>query len=1636
MAEGRLIDLKSIGRPRSFDGSDQSWSEWSFVFRSYCSLVSPSLSDLMERAQEAPMEVPMSENVEEATMQRELFHMLVMLCQGRALTELQRSPSQNGLEAWRRLCAKYEPLERGRALGLLTGCLNPVFGADLIESLNSWEQLVKRYEDASGEGLPSGIRIATILKALPQPLRGHMQLQSRSFATYNDLRLAIEAYCRTQVAWSSSGNPVSMEIDAVWAPKSSGKGSKGKSSFSSGAHDQGSKGKGKTSGKGKSKDGKASGKGSKSSSGKSDRIVPGTDGSTSQATCHKCHQKGHIQRVCPMKHVQFVEGEDSGEQNAVSMVESSWILMLESVYPPPSDVICAVAQQSEAILIDSGAQVHVCSRRFWMKSGAELQQSPLNLRDVQGNTLKHIGRAAIPLIFGPSKQPAVVTFEVADIPHTVMSVGLMVEKGVLLSFGPTGTYLSFQGVRVDLEVRNRVAYLMAEISPVRHRAIENLLVCPVEGAAAAADVGEDVAHEAMHVDEGRDRPVGDPKAVAKPVGPSAEERAKHMLSHIPAQPWCEFCLSGRGKDAAHRVESTDERTQNLIQLDYAFVSEEVVVCDEEAISKRTLLIGVDTDTGAPLASVVTKKGPEPFVVALVCRFIKSLGVGNIVLASDGENAIGSLIAAVAKQLKSDGIKTVVRSAPRGSPQSNGGAERMVQTIMGLVRTITFSFESRASLKVPVASTLFPWIVRHSAWLWHRFAPHGPAKQSSYFRVHGGNYHGAIAEIFEVVMAREPFTRSKMDPRFVRSMWLGKSELSDEHLVMDANGDVWSTRAVRRRPNSDDIDLNLLRALDSVPWELKGQGLTRTGQLADRAPGAELLFEPFQVAGPVPPPRQPEGPPVEVPLPGPSAAAASAPAEGPSDPPVASRNESTSKPSVPEDHSSPAENVGQSRGARSRSPAPSLPQAARGSGSSQPVLQASRGSSGGLPVLRSRPLEAPLDTVGSPPEVRRADNSGEERDVRRRLLAVEAESLQEMTEDMIYEGRCRELDRMDEFGVYEWVERSAYPDAPCFGSTWVDRLKSDEVKSRLCCQDIAWFKSEEFFAATPLTLAGKVIELLAVKRGWSVLTADVSVAFLHAPAEDEVLLRPPKEATPPEGMQKPVWLLRKQLYGRRGAPKAWQEFLQDQLAALGLKTNVANPTMHFDPVREVYLDVHVDDFLATGPEGPLSWIFEQLQNVLLIKIAPLHGIGDEYEHLRAWRKRTPDGLYIVSSQSYLDDVLELLDMKQCSGVATPAVPDKVVEDDQPLSAEMSSTYRCCVGKLLYMCQCRYDASWAIRHCCKFVKEPTTSALVKLKRLARYLHQTRNLSWFLPAAGEMTEIEAVVDSDWASCPRTRKSVSSGFLRMGGAVLHHWTRSQSVPAQSSAEAELYALVEGANEAMGLHLVFESMNMHYPIVIYSDSSAGRQAARRVGPGSKLRHVALRHWVIQDYVRSGKVTIKPVPGEQNPADIGTKAVARATLERLRPSAGIVELPKTSEAQQSEKIVNSVELETAQRVLTALTVLTQLFTARAEPEFTSDDDDSGFWKIVVVWSAFMMCLGAIVGMKLSRSGRDTRQMATVSAQTLEALSVTSPLEHKVFTSTVEGECYHMSKKCFGLSKARQVTEWRPCKICSAKPKKL
>jgi len=128
---------------------------------------------------------------------------------------------------------------------------------------------------------------------------------------------------------------------------------------------------------------------------------------------------------------------------------------------------------------------------------------------------------------------------------------------------------------------------------------------------------------------------------------------------------------------------------------------------------------------------------------------------------------------------------------------------------------------------------------------------------------------------------------------------------------------------------------------------------------------------------------------------------------------------------------------------------------------------------------------------------------------------------------------------------------------------------------------------------------------------------------------------------------------------------------------------------------------------------------------------------------------------------------------------------------------------------------------------------------------------------------------VDSSWADVP-DRYSTHAGCEFVGSHLIESWVATDQVRALSTAEAELYGIVDGSARGIMTRTLHEELGVVWPIEVGSDSSAAISISSKAGVG-KTRHIELRWLWVQDAVRTKLVKLKKIDGATNVSDMGTK---------------------------------------------------------------------------------------------------------------------------------------------------------------------
>ena len=127
----------------------------------------------------------------------------------------------------------------------------------------------------------------------------------------------------------------------------------------------------------------------------------------------------------------------------------------------------------------------------------------------------------------------------------------------------------------------------------------------------------------------------------------------------------------------------------------------------------------------------------------------------------------------------------------------------------------------------------------------------------------------------------------------------------------------------------------------------------------------------------------------------------------------------------------------------------------------------------------------------------------------------------------------------------------------------------------------------------------------------------------------------------------------------------------------------------------------------------------------------------------------------------------------------------------------------------------------------------------------------------------------------------------------MVKHWSATQKAITLSLGEAELGGVVKGAGEGLGLQSLGQDLRIHCALEVHADSAAAIGICRRSGVG-RVRHLAVGQLWVQERLRDGNFTLHKVSGPDNPADLLTKHLEAATLQKHLRALAVV--PESSSA--------------------------------------------------------------------------------------------------------------------------------------------
>ena len=879
----------------------------------------------------------------------------------------------------------------------------------------------------------------------------------------------------------------------------------------------------------------------------------------------------------------------------------------------------------------------------------------------------------------------------------------------------------------------------------------------------------------------------EPRQQAPVAAPTPEQIRLHQLNHIPYQPWCEHCIKYQARSDKHVKARPETRQCSVCSFDYCFTERPHGQRGEKLIC----LIVKDSHTSACAAIPTPAKGGPitfRFLVAELCKFIGFCGHSEVTLRSDGEPTCRALQQGVKDLRDKLKLTTHLEQTEKGDHQGNP-AEQTVNQVRQLAGTLLSQLEEETGQHISTNSPVHAWAFRHASWLLTRYAR--TESHSAFELITGRPYLGKLVNFGEVVYARVK-SSVKGRPRWVKIMWLGKLAVSDLHFGVSQGGFLISSRSVRRLPKQ--YDAAFLSCTYDMPWTqasfLAGQsGQVRKQKSTEQGPELnadeavpEVVVNEGPQAMPYPGYVVPDNTPLIELLPPP-------PLMRTPEPPTPS-NPSAVTPAhmLPSLTPVPPETA---------SPVPMFvePSASAGGDEASAPGGATSGAAGSTEgpassgVVRARP-DAPAD-AGPPTRTKRlrldavqTDASGNQLVHQDEDVTLEGEAAEEFldcgeaTDGVDYESTAApeipsclirpfseseptcspaeldeidrvadefEFDRLLQLGVMgevaEKLDGHRMLTTKCV-RTWRPKVLAGQKvwlrRPRLVAREYAHLDPERsgLFCPTTSQIMLRVIPSLFLRRrhaGWSLLSFDVSDAFLQCEQQHQTLTR----------IGSKWFKLWRMLPGQRDGSVTWyNDFTNEMKAAVGVELLPESPALFRLPASAGGGYVHVDDMLCGGVTTVLERLEQHLASKFKISSEWLKEVGDEVSFLkRRHLLVSPELLVIEPNVKYIDKLLEVTGLSRGNhrSKGTPFPTGTLATEqanDKPLDSATATRFRSAVGILMYMSSDLIACQYGIRYLSTYAHAPTEGAWKLLRHLTSYVsvHRSHCIGLSKPELGK--------------------------------------------------------------------------------------------------------------------------------------------------------------------------------------------------------------------------------------------------------------------------------------------------------------
>ena len=208
------------------------------------------------------------------------------------------------------------------------------------------------------------------------------------------------------------------------------------------------------------------------------------------------------------------------------------------------------------------------------------------------------------------------------------------------------------------------------------------------------------------------------------------------------------------------------------------------------------------------------------------------------------------------------------------------------------------------------------------------------------------------------------------------------------------------------------------------------------------------------------------------------------------------------------------------------------------------------------------------------------------------------------------------------------------------------------------------------------------------------------------------------------------------------------------------------------------------------------------------------------------------------------------------------------------------YMSMVGAFLWLANVtRFEIGYIAAQLARFVSNPGRVHFKAAVRVLIYLTSTSEKAFVIKPDIYRPQLRIFVDSNWG----TRFSVSGALFEFMGVIIHWFSKTQRSVSMSSTEAEYFAACVAARDGIFFRDLLADLGYMQtsPTPIRSDNKGVSDLSFDPVAFKKTKHILRAAEFLRDEVAKRRFIVVWISGEDNVADLLTKAVQIAVFRHL-----------------------------------------------------------------------------------------------------------------------------------------------------------